>query len=409
MNIFRVASIASLSLMMLTHAAPAQDMVTAAGLPPLAEARGLSDTEKLALAEKTLLGDLRLPDYGFPILLEMSARGNREAIRLLARAIVNNEYSFGDDIERVRMVLGSEAMLGSSSAVMAWATIQDRGVDVVKNETTAYEWYRWAAIVGSESGRRATALALISGKGVERNVDEALEWANRLPAVRRSSTYIAMAELLYASHQTGDVELADRLAVESASLNPDNTMRAANLLLESSGSPAALTEASRIVAEAAAAGDAKALVMQANLAEQGSDPQARVNAIENYITLANANNAEAIKQLARLLSSGSLPAPKLDEIVEILITQANAGNIEAIVAISQAYMFGAGVPVSFEKAAQYYRMGAELGNAEAQYQIGILYAGGIGVSRDVELAKSWLQKSALGGSQVAAVALRSMQ
>lgn len=407
MNLFRIASIASFGLIM-AISVPAQEVSAVVALPTLDEASALPDADKLELAAQTLLGDVRLPDYGFPLLVEMSARGNREAVRLLARGITNNDYSFGEDIEVVLRALGNEAMLGSSSAIVAWATIHDRGVDVTEDDVRAYEWYRWAAIVGSESGRRLTAIALASGKGVERNVDEAVQWADRLPATRRSSAYLAIADILYASQQAGDAELADRLTIDSATLEPANAMRAALQLREFSGSPSAQAEAAMIIADAASAGDDRALVTQANLDHQSNDPEMRARAVQAYIDLANSDNVEAIKQLARLISGGSLSTQKLEEAMAILTRQADAGNMEAITAISQAYMFGTGVAVSFEKAATYFRMGADLGDADAQYQLGMMYAGGIGVARDVELAKSWLQKSALGGSQIAAATLGAM-
>lgn len=409
MDIFRIVSIACCSLMLVVHAVTGQEVTLPNQLPSLEEAKALPDTKKLELADQTLFGDVRVLDYGFSLLIEMSRRGNRDAIRLLAKGITNNEYRFRDDIELVLRALGTEAMLGSSSAVMAWAVIHDRGMDVVEDDAAAYEWYRWAAIVGSESGRRETAIALVSGKGVAKNLVEAVQWADRLPPVRRSSAYLAMAEILYTGQQTDDEALADRLTVEAASLEPANAMRAAQLLREYSRSDTAQVTADRILGQAASTGDAKALVLQARLAERSNDPDARSRAVQSLIDLASGGNLDAIKPLARLVSSGSLSTQKIEEVTGVLKQQADAGNVEAILAISRAYMFGTGVSVSFEQAAKYYQMGAEIGNPEAQYQLGMMYAGGIGVPIDIQAARSWLQKSADGGSQVAAATLSSMK
>ena len=137
----------------------------AAPLPSLEAARKLPIARQLEVAAAALnepRRELRNPDLGFSLLISVAPR-NREAVRLLAKGIVNNDYSFGPNVGKVMNLLAKEAMRGSSSCIIAWARIQQRGVDVPKNDALAYKWYRWAAVVGNLRGIEETSLALLEG------------------------------------------------------------------------------------------------------------------------------------------------------------------------------------------------------------------------------------------------------
>ncbi|HTJ56894.1 MAG TPA: tetratricopeptide repeat protein [Devosiaceae bacterium] len=377
-------------------------------LPTLQAAKALPRARILSLASRTLIGQQRKLDYGFSLLLPLALSGDRDAIRLLAKAIDANEYGFGGQTDRVLGVLANEAMRGSTGSIIAWATIHDRGIDVSKDATKAYQWYRWAAVVGSDTGKLLTALALVQGKGVAPDKGQAVQWAGRISPARRGDAYLELAKVLYLGPaQIRDPDLARDMALKSAELDKTGRVDAAQLLAKHATDSATVTQALQIIKDAAKAGDAKA---QFYIASLDSDPDSMQNLSTDdlYARLAAAGDDQAMKALARSLSrSGGSPAD-LSKILGILEIGADHGSVEAMRALSGAYLYGIGTDVSFKTAISYYQRAADAGDAESEYQLGLMYANAIGVNRDVDQARYWLTKSAGQGYALASATLNML-
>ncbi|HEY4203191.1 MAG TPA: tetratricopeptide repeat protein [Devosiaceae bacterium] len=389
-------------------AAPAP--AAALPLPPLEEARKLPPAKLLALANQTLIGQPRNLDYGFQLLLGPALKGDRASVRLLAKAVDANEYGFGDKSNDVLRVLGNEAMRGSSGAIIAWALIQDRGIDVPKNETKAYEWYRWAAVVGSDTGALMTSLAFAQGRGVAADKAQAMVWADRVSPARRGSAYMQLAKIFYnGAPELQDPVLAERLALQAPVLNKIYRVQAADLLSKHANNPDVLAKAQAMLRDAAADGDLKAkfYLAENDPSADGDDKDSAI-ADDVYAKLAASGDNEAIKIMAEGLTDQGATAESRDKVIALLKSGADHGSVEAMKALSNAYFFGLGTEVSFETAAKYYRQAADAGDAESQYQLGLMYANAIGLTKDLKQATYWLTKSADGGYKLAAASLLSL-
>ncbi|WP_323688217.1 hypothetical protein [Rhizobium sp. AN69] len=221
-------------------------------LPSLEAAKKLPVARQLEIAAAALnesRRDLRNPDLGFSLLISAAPR-NREAVRLLAKGIVNNDYSFGTNTGKVMNLLAKEAMRGSSSCVIAWARMQQLGIDIPKNDALAYKWYRWAALVGNLRGIEETSLALLEGRGITRDVNEAIALLDRLRPERRAARYVETASLLMQSVDADATARAERLLLSAIDLTPQRSLSAATKLSDSRFSAAAREKAQAIIAAA---------------------------------------------------------------------------------------------------------------------------------------------------------------
>lgn len=369
----------------------------------------LSGAQILALSERALLSDgERNLEFGFNLLLPRALAGNRDAIRLLAKAINSNPYRFGDKINSILRMLGNEAMFGSSSAIVAWANIHDRGLDVPVDHQKAYEWYRWAAIIGSDTGRRLTAVALAQGKGVAANKVEAVEWADRIVLARRPQAYMQLAEIFVEPGVNSDPDLGASLAIRAAELQPTYALEAAKLLMSDGVDPAQAGRAAEVVANAADAGDAQALLLTAEQLEDNDTPVDDERLIDIYAELASTGDPDAIAALGDVLKRTDTTDVMKQAALKILATTAESGDLLAVKLLSNAYFFGVGTPISYPLAAQWLGRASELGDSPSQYQLGQMYANALGVDLDIEMARSLFEQAAAGGYKLAEASLMSL-
>jgi uncharacterized protein len=395
------------SVMAQTQPVPALKPLTADEMAmPVAD---LTGAQILALSERALLaGGERNLEYGFNLLLPRALAGNRDAIRLLAKGINSNPYRFGDKINAILRVLGNEAMFGSSSAIVAWANIHDRGLDVPVDHQKAYEWYRWAAIIGSDTGRRLTAIALAQGKGVAPNKVEAVQWADRIVLARRPQAYMQLAKIFVQPGVNSDPDLGASLAIRAAEMQPSYALEAAELLLSDGVDPAQAARAEEVVANAADAGDAQALLLTA---EQLEDDDVQVDdgrLIDIYAELAATGDPEAIAALGGVLQRADATDVMKQAALEILTKSAEVGDLGAVKLLSNAYFFGVGTAISYPLAAQWLGRASELGDAPSKYQLGQMYANALGVELDIEMARRLFEEAAAGGYKLAEASLMSL-
>lgn len=382
----------------------------AAPLPTLQEARKQPIAKQLQIANAALnepRQDLRNPDLGFSLLISAAPK-NREAVRLLAKGIVNNDYSFGANIGKVMNLLAKEAMRGSSSCVIAWARIQQRGVDVPRNDALAYKWYRWAAVVGNLRGIEETSLALLEGRGVDRDVNAAIALLDRLQPERRAGRYIETASVLMQSVDADATARSEKLLLSAIDLAPQRALSAATKLSDSRFSAVAREKAQAIIAAAPKSGPISEQGKIARNLWNSNEPEDIQKGVAMFADAAKAGDDKAIPFLVKALSRSGVPATMHEGILQVLEPYADKGNLDAIRAVSDAYFVGRGKSPSPEKAAAYRQLAATQGDSEAQYLLGLMYAQATGVTKDIGQAKYWLTRSADGGYLLARSALISL-
>ncbi|WCK05497.1 tetratricopeptide repeat protein [Agrobacterium tumefaciens] len=379
-------------------------------LPSLEAAKKLPVARQLEIATAALnesRRDLRNPDLGFSLLISAAPR-SREAVRLLAKGIVNNDYSFGANTGKVMNLLAKEAMRGSSSCVIAWARMHQLGIDVPKNDALAYKWYRWAALVGNLRGIEETSLALLEGRGVSRDVNEAIALLDKLQPARRAARYVETASLLMQSADSDATARAEKLLLSAIDLSPERSLSAATKLSDGRFSAAAREKAQAIIAAAPKGGPISEEGKIARALWNSNDPAEIRKGVDMFAEAARAGDEKAVPFLAKALNRSGVPATMHDRILQILEPYADRGDMEAIRAVSEAYFVGRGTSRSFEKAAAYRKLAATQGDSEAQYLLGLMYAQATGVVKDIGQAKYWLTQSADGGYLLARSALISL-
>ncbi|CUX65386.1 MULTISPECIES: tetratricopeptide repeat protein [Agrobacterium] len=378
-------------------------------LPSLEAAKKLPVARQLEIATAALnetRRDLRNPDLGFSLLISAAPR-SREAVRLLAKGIVNNDYSFGANTGKVMNLLAKEAMRGSSSCVIAWARMQ-LGIDVPKNDALAYKWYRWAALVGNLRGIEETSLALLEGRGVTRDVNEAIALLDKLQPARRGARYVETASLLMQGADPDATARAEKLLLSAIDLSPERSLSAATKLSDGRFSAAAREKAQAVIAAAPKGGPISEEGKIARALWNSNDPAEIRKGVDMFAEAARAGDEKAVPFLAKALNRSGVPATMHDRILQILEPYADRGDMEAIRAVSEAYFVGRGTSRSFEKAAAYRKLAATQGDSEAQYLLGLMYAQATGVVKDIGQAKYWLTQSADGGYLLARSALISL-
>ncbi|MDZ7926999.1 MAG: tetratricopeptide repeat protein [Agrobacterium sp.] len=380
-------------------------------LPSLEVAKKLPVARQLEIATAALneaRRDLRDPELGFALLISAAPR-SREAVRLLAKGIVNNDYLFGANTGKVMNLLANEAIRGSSSCVVAWARMHQLGIDVPKNDALAYKWYRWAALVGNLRGIEETSLALLEGRGITRDVNEAIALLDKLKPARRGARYVETASLLMQSADADATPRAEKLLLSAIDLAPQQSLSAATKLSDSRFSVAAREKAQAIIAAAPTKGGP--ISEEGKIARalwNSNDPAEIRKGVDMFVQNAQAGDEKAVPFLAKALNRSGVPAAMHDRILQILEPYADRGEMEAIRAVSEAYFVGRGTSRSFEKAAAYRKLAATQGDSEAQYLLGLMYAQATGVVKDIGQAKYWLTQSADGGYLLARSALISL-
>ncbi|MHB0954594.1 MAG: tetratricopeptide repeat protein [Allorhizobium sp.] len=386
----------------------AKGQVEIQGRPALEAAKKLPVTKRIEIASAILSDRQRTPndlDYAFALILSGVPR-NREAVRLLAKGILGNEYRFGDKVPLVLKALATEGMRGSSSCVVAWGRIHDLGLDVPQNKTLAYSWYRWGALVGNLRGIEETASALLDREGT---FEEAALLLERLPPERRARTYIRIASTLADRNSAGDLARSEMMLLTAMDMAPQARVLAAVKLGGGHYSETARAKALAVLDDASKEGNAAAQKIFARSLWNSSNPRDIEKAVDLFRSVAASGDAEAVGYLAKAMTRSGLSSHVQNSLLPVLQAHADHGDLDAIKAVAEAYFLGHGASVSLEKAAHYRRLAAEKGDTEAQYLLGMMYLQASGVEHNVEMARSWFSRAADGGYLLAKSALLSLK
>jgi len=388
-----------------------EELRAAQGWPELPAALKLPPAKRLEIATVALVTprrEARNLDYGFALALSL-AKQNRDAVRLVARGVLSNEYTFGKDrIERVLRLLANEGIRGSSSCVVAWARIHDLGLDMPQDAARAYEWYRWGALVGNQRGIEETAFALAKGKGTAKNVDVALEWLNKLPPERRAKQYAELGNYLAGTGLPDDFARSEAVYIVAMQTDPLIAIGVAAKLSDPRYSESARKAAMAVIASGDANGSPLAQRIIARGLWESTSEADIAKAISLFLKAARAGDQDAVNHLALAMSRSGVSTSTQIEIFPVLETQAKLGNTNAIRAVGEAYFSGRGTSLSLQKAAEFRRLAADRGDVEAQYLLGLMYLQANGVEKDIPEATKWLTKSAEAGNLIARSALMSL-
>jgi uncharacterized protein len=243
---------------------------------------------------------------------------------------------------------------------------------------------RWSARLGSSNAQRALGERLLSGDGVEQDVDEGIAWLEKSAEGGSVDAQLRLAEIYDQRGQPGDPERVlhwFRAAAEAGDAR--GQIRVAEHLLATGGDQA---EAYRLIESAAEAGNARAQLRQAaRLAEQGGRDVEVVSLLRRS---AEQGEAEAAWKLAVI---GMAQRGGIDdtETLRWLQQAAETGEPGAQHALGSRYAAGAGAEQDHVKAREWYEKAANQGFAPAQEALGFVYQIGQGVDASPSEAAKW--------------------
>jgi TPR repeat protein len=380
--------------------------------PTQAQLRAMSTLRLLRLGQKALTVEMDTQDFvtGLDAVKIASARGDREATRLMAKIMARNQIILGaDDRAKLERRFRFEALRGASSSVLAIANMYDRGDGVPVDTKKAAEWYLWAARVGHERAMAHAAYAYGTGRGLERNETTALKWLGDVNEGRQRSTLLDIGwALVLGTEGSRDMPAALRFFERAAQIKPSTVYQVALDLERGTRGLQDREAAGHLIRIAAERGDSGAATHLANALSSSSNVEDQRRAIQLYSLAAQDKaNVAAGQSLSRLLALR--PSEELiSDLITALERAKAAGNTEALIGLAHAYSEGIGVDASPERAAALLQEAADTGHPEAKYKLGLMYKSGVGVAADPGKAIELMTRAQESGYPLAGVTLRSM-
>jgi TPR repeat protein len=381
--------------------------------PTQAQLRAMPTMRLLKLGQKALTVEMDTQDFvtGLDAIKIASARGDREAIRIMAKIMARHQIILGaDDRARLERRFRFEALRGASSSVLAIASMYDRGDGVPADAKKAADWYLWAARVGHERAMAHAAYAYGTGRGLERNEATALKWLEGVNEGRQRSTLLEIGwALALGTEGSKDMPTALRFFERAAQIKPSTVYQVALDLERGTRGVQDRDAAGHLIRIAAERGDSGAATHLANALSGSSNVEDQRRAVQWYALAAqDKTDIAAGQSLSRLLALRP-PEGLVSDIVTALERAKAAGNMEALIGLAHAYSEGIGVDASPQKAAALLQEASDAGHPEAKYRLGLMYKTGAGVTADLGKAVELMTSARDSGYPLAAVTLNSME
>ncbi|MDF2969754.1 MAG: hypothetical protein K0R61_204 [Microvirga sp.] len=386
--------------------------VVPAAPPTQAQLKAMSTIRLLKLGQKALTVEMDTQDFvtGLDAVKIASARGDREATRLMAKIMARHQIILGaDDRAKLERRFRFEALRGASSSVLAVANMYDRGDGVPADTKKAAEWYLWAARVGHERAMAHAAYAYGTGRGLERDEATALKWLDSVNEGRQRSTLLEIGwALVLGTEGTKDMPAALRFFERAAQIKPSAIYQVALDLERGTRGVQDREAANHLIRIAAERGDSGAATHLANALSSSTNVEDQRRAVQLYALAAqDKTNLAAGQSLSRLLALR--PSEDLvSDIFTALEKAAAAGNTEALIGLAYAHSEGIGSDTSPERAAALLQEASNAGHPEAKYKLALMYKSGAGVASDLGKAVELMTSARDSGYPLAAVALNSM-
>jgi TPR repeat protein len=381
--------------------------------PTQAQLRAMPTMRLLKLGQKALTVEMDTQDFvtGLDAIKIASARGDREAIRIMAKIMARHQIILGaDDRAKLERRFRFEALRGASSSVLAIASMYDRGDGVPADAKKAADWYLWAARVGHERAMAHAAYAYGTGRGLERNEATALKWLEGVNEGRQRSTLLEIGwALALGTEGSKDMPTALRFFERAAQIKPSTVYQVALDLERGTRGVQDRDAAGHLIRIAAERGDSGAATHLASALSGSSNVEDQRRAVQWYALAAqDKTDIAAGQSLSRLLALRP-PEGLVSDIVTALERAKAAGNMEALIGLAHAYSEGIGVDASPQKAAALLQEASDAGHPEAKYRLGLMYKTGAGVTADLGKAVELMTSARDSGYPLAAVTLNSME
>lgn len=337
--------------------------------------------------------------------LPSALRGNRVAVRDVAKAIVKIGPRPFKSAAQLRPLIRAEARRGSGAAANAYGIMLQYGIGGPKSPKEAASWYARGGSGGNVSASKNGALVYALGWGVRRDTRRANQLLASVPADQRSRK---MLEIAKAMMQPGREEPEQALywLERAVTLDPAGQLNAASVYHDLAESmPAGETMLENWIKPLADKGNVRAMLLLARQLETTGDAADLQAATELYLKAADHDATGAYDALGRLLVS--TPAPQSVEILASLEDKAKAGVVPAAVALATHLLFSPAASTdNRQKGIAYLESAARSGHAETQYRLAMILLGDAEQADKHKLARAYLALLAASGNEKAERAAR---
>lgn len=294
---------------------------------------------------------------------------------------------------------------GDAKCMNAIGRFYHSGLVVEQDYLNALQWYNHAFSQGYLPALRNQAILYTKGKGVEKNVEKAIEMANALKDNSPMLFYAILGDIHRLDKQ---ISASGRYYKDAAELgDPTSEFHYGVYLYNGKFCERDTKMGIKYLRSSAKKGVKAANFAMARLYELGSEEagikQSGSLAVKNYKIAARKGNKKAQHKLAEVYKDGLLGVKKnAKESFKWYLILAESGDTSVAFNVAYSYANGTGVEKSYEDAVKWYKVAAENGSAAAMNNLAVCYENGNGIEKNLETAFSFYFKSANLGSLVAA-------
>lgn len=334
-------------------------------------------------------------------------RGDREALREAAKAIVKmgpREFRFAP---QMRAMLHDEALRGSSAAANAYAMMLQYGIGGPPRPQEAPAWYARGSERGNISASKSGAVAYALGWGVRRDTNHAMNLLKGVPPDQRARRMLEISKALL---QPGREEPEPALIWlrRAIALDSGGNLNAADVYEQIAAfSPVAEDQMISWLQPLADKGNSRAAMKLATrLAARGKAGDL-AEASRLYLVAAEKNEPHAYEALGAMLAS--VPNESASAILAHMEGAADSGSGVARMVLGNYYLFQSADSEDLrDRGLNYLRLAAKDGNPEAQYRLAMMLLGGSADQAQHLLAQAYLVLAAEGGNPLAEIAVAQL-
>ncbi len=321
------------------------------------------------------------------------------------------ETASGDrrDVATTDLVGLAEAGDAHAQSSLGDMYLSGRGVE--RNYDEALKWLRKAADQDDADAKVDLGIMYSKGWGVPQDYLDALQWFYQAGSKgNRDGQYHLGIVYLRGEGVTSDYTLAlDWLRKAVAHGSRDAEFELGRLYRDGIAverNPAAALD---WLGKAAAQGSTQAKYELGKLYLLGEGvTQDNTRASQWFLKAAADGDAQAQNALAYMYQQGQGVAQDYNEALKWYRAAARQGDAKAQLNLGLMYENGDGIAQDFGQAVRWYRSAASQGDSIAEANLGQMYSKGRGVPRDYDQALQWFLKAAAQGNAEAQYALGSM-
>ncbi|MBP0440625.1 tetratricopeptide repeat protein [Tianweitania sediminis] len=339
-------------------------------------------------------------------LTPAAVRGDRQAIRSVAKAFVALGPRQIANASALRPRLRQEALRGSSASATAYALMLQHGIGGPRDAREAPGWLARGARRGNARASRQAAITYALGWGVRRDNKRALQLLAKLDRPARARQMIRISEALLQPGRE-EPEAALQWVRRAASLETASSVQASELYERlASADPKAAPLVREWLEAAAKKGNPRAALAlgERMLLEPGGER--RLEAARWLLLAAEQNEPRASRMLVALLVEDATLQPGASAVRDMLEQRASEGSAAARLSLADAQNYQPWETAGHsQQAVDHLSLAAQDGDPQAQYRLAVaLLAGETGEPKR-ELARAYLSLAASKGYPLAMSAI----